>query len=552
MYLQPHPNAIPFLIATLISAGFAVTIWPRRAALGAIALLIHMLGLVIWSGATAAMWLSTSLHTQLFWLEFSVLGIALTPLTFFIFSLQISHNERLLTKPLILFLAIEPLIGLLLLWTNNYHHLIHGPAQLWVRNGLAELIWSPSLWFHVDTVYMYLVIIAGVWFLVRSMTHSGELHRGQIKTILAGACIPLVMDLIYLSPLSKHLSNLELSPLFFAISGGFYYYAITRQKFMDLIPVAHSALIQSMTDSVVVLDLQDRIVEMNPAAGQFLGVTPDDVIGRRAREVLLGWRELTQPFWSQPEVRTEIVISQDIPRYIDLNVTPMVDAKKRTTGRILVFHDITSRKQNESILKETNKKLHEQLEEIRVLRDQLREQAIRDPLTNLFNRRYLEEMLTQELARASRENYPVCVIMMDIDRFKRVNDTCGHRVGDDVLQTLATLIILHIRGFDAACRYGGEEFVIVMPKLSIETACERAEFLRKEFANMNLPCANMKSSPTLSIGLASYPFDGTSGEQLLDVADQALYVAKNSGRNRVVVYSAMIEKKESLEGKTSK
>lgn len=219
---------------------------------------------------------------------------------------------------------------------------------------------------------------------------------------------------------------------------------------------------------------------------------------------------------------------------------------------MLVFRDITLRKQNEAALKAKNKQLQEQLEENRALRDQLREQATRDPLTNLYNRRYLEEMLQQELARASREKYPVCLIMMDIDRFKLVNDTCGHKAGDEVLQALATLIVLHIRRFDAACRFGGEEFVIVMPLLSIETARQRAEFLRKEFAAMSLPCDGMKASPTLSIGLAVYPLDGMNGEQLLDAADQALYAAKRNGRNRVVVYSELAEKRESSEGKISR
>ncbi len=328
-------------------------------------------------------------------------------------------------------------------------------------------------------------------------------------------------------------------PLVHTLAGGIYVYAIYRTKLLDIVPVVHSTLINSMTDGVVVLDEQNRIVEMNPAAGQFLGMAPRLASGRDAREVLSNWQETNQPFWDQAEVHTEVLVAQEIPRTLNLSITPLLDGKKSITGRMLVFRDITSQKQQEASLSNTNKLLNEQLDEIRILRDQLSEQATRDPLTNLYNRRYLEEMLLKELARASRENYPVYVIMLDIDRFKRVNDTCGHKVGDEVLQSLASIITLHIRRFDTACRYGGEEFVIVMPKLSGETARERAEFLRREFANMPLPCTNMKGSPTLSIGLASYPLDGYEGEQLLDAADQAMYVAKSSGRNRVVSYSEL-------------
>lgn len=552
MQLQPHPFSIPFLLAAIVSAGFAVTIWRLRHAPGAISLFVHMLGLAIWSGANAALWLSTSLRAQLFWLDFTALGLAIIPFTFFTFSLQVTRNEQPLTRRLAFLLALEPLAGLLLVWTNNSHHLVYSPAQLWITNGLAELQWRPGLWLRVNTVYMILIISAGIWFLARSVSRNGKLHRQQMGIILAGACLPLIAELVQLSPLSKANWNLDLSPLLFTSSGGLYFYAISRRKFLDLVPVAHSRLLQSMTDGMIVLDLQDRIVEVNPAAEHFLGIQSAQVIGRKVRETLSGWEETTKPFWDQTDIRTEIVVMQDIPRTIDLNVTPLTDRKKRTTGRVLVFRDITRRKQDEAILKDTNKKLNEQLNEIRTLRDELRDQATRDPLTNLFNRRYLEEMLLQELSRASRENYPIGVIMMDIDRFKRVNDTCGHKAGDEVLQALAALIISHIRRFDAACRFGGEEFVIVMPRLPGEMARERAEFLRKEFANMPLPYADMKTSPTLSIGLASYPLDGNDSEQLLNAADQALYAAKSSGRNRVVVYSELVEKREKSESKISK
>lgn len=542
MQLQPHPFSIPFLLAAIVSAGFAVTIWRLRHAPGAISLFVHMLGLAIWSGANAAMLLSTSLHAQLFWLNFAALGLAIIPFTFFTFSLQVARNEQPLTRRLAFLLALEPLAGLLLVWTNDSHHLVYSPAQLWITNGLAELQWRPGLWLHVDAVYMILVISAGIWFLARSVSRNGELHRQQMGIILAGACLPLIAELVQLSPLSKANWNLDLSPLLFAIAGGLYFYAISRRKFLDLVPVAHSRLLQSMTDGMIVLDLQDRIVEINPAAEHFLGVQSAQVIGRKVRETLSGWEETTKPFWDQTDIRTEIVIAQDIPRTIDLKITPLIDSKKHSTGRMLVFRDITSRKRDEAALKRSNRQLREQLVEISALRDELHDQATRDPLTNLFNRRTLEETLAQEFSRAERENFPVCVIMLDIDRFKRVNDTCGHKAGDEVLQALAALIILHIRRFDMACRFGGEEFVIVMPHLSIETARERAEFLRREFANLPLPCADMKTSPTLSIGLASYPCDGANGDEVLSSADRALYAAKNAGRNRVVVYSELADK----------
>lgn len=539
MQLQAHPFSIPFLVAAVVSIRFAAIIWPRRKAPGAMPLFFHVVGLSVWSGGAAVMWASTSLRAQTFWMEFSSLGVILTPLTFLLFSLQASHYERLLSRRWLFVLAMEPLVGLILLLTNDLHHLVYNSAEMWLWKGLREIHWRPGPWYYIDTVYMYVIIFIGAAFLALSMHRNGELHRHQVKLILAGAYLPLIADLIYLSPLSDYLRNLDLAPLVFTISSGFYLFAIERRRFLDLIPVAHTTLLNSMTDGVVVLDDQGRIIDMNPAAGEFLGVIPGQVVGRRSREILYTWSETTQPFWDKSNLRTEVRVSGDNPRVLDLKITLLVDRKKRTRGRMMVFRDITRRKENESMLQAKNEQLQAQLEEIRILRDQLHEQATRDPLTNLYNRRYLEEMLQQELARASRENYPVCVIMIDIDRFKLVNDTCGHKTGDEVLQALATLIVLHIRRFDAACRFGGEEFVIVMPMLSVETARERAEFLRKEFAAMPVPCDTMEKSPTLSIGVASYPTDGVTGEQLLNAADHALYAAKGSGRNRTVIYSEL-------------
>jgi diguanylate cyclase (GGDEF)-like protein len=278
-------------------------------------------------------------------------------------------------------------------------------------------------------------------------------------------------------------------------------------------------------------------VEINPAAANFIGVTVAQAIGQRARPVLSRWEEITKPFWNQTEVRTEILVTQNPPCCLDLNITPLIDFKKTATGRMIVFRDITAHKHNEAALRNINEQLHVQLAEICTLQGQLHEQATRDPLTNLFNRRYLEEMLAQELARAERENYPVSMIMLDIDRFKRVNDTCGHKAGDETLQALANLIVLHIRRFDVACRFGGEEFVIVMPQVSAETAYERAEMVRRAFPKIDLPCVKKEARPTLSFGIAAYPFHGLNSEQLLKSADMALYAAKNSGRNRSVIYT---------------
>jgi diguanylate cyclase (GGDEF)-like protein/PAS domain S-box-containing protein len=167
------------------------------------------------------------------------------------------------------------------------------------------------------------------------------------------------------------------------------------------------------------------------------------------------------------------------------------------------------------------------------LRESLRSQAIRDPLTGLFNRRYLEETLGRELGRVKRVGAPLGVIMMDLDHFKQYNDTFGHSAGDELLSALGILLKSQIRGEDIACRYGGEEFLLILPGASVSIALERAEILRQAVKEMHRHHQGLKPT-TLSLGVAVYPDHGDTGLQLIRSADAALYRAKQAGRDRLM------------------
>ena len=166
----------------------------------------------------------------------------------------------------------------------------------------------------------------------------------------------------------------------------------------------------------------------------------------------------------------------------------------------------------------------------------MRELSIRDPLTDLFNRRYMEETLQREIARADRERIPLAVIMMDIDHFKRFNDELGHAAGDAVLQELGKLLFRGVRSADVACRYGGEELLLVLPGASLDVARQRAERVRSDVKNLQVERGGRPlGTITVSLGVAIFPDHGSTGEAVLESADAALYRAKNDGRDRVVV-----------------
>ena len=174
------------------------------------------------------------------------------------------------------------------------------------------------------------------------------------------------------------------------------------------------------------------------------------------------------------------------------------------------------------------------------LREALRSLSIRDPLTGLFNRRYLEETLDREVARARRNATPLAVLMLDVDHFKRFNDTYGHEAGDVVLRDFGMLLRETVRVSDIPCRYGGEEFLLILPDSTLEGALQRAEILRRSVAEMQPKLgAQPLGGITLSIGVAAFPHHADTSKSLVGAADAALYQAKAAGRDRVLAASAI-------------
>ena len=180
------------------------------------------------------------------------------------------------------------------------------------------------------------------------------------------------------------------------------------------------------------------------------------------------------------------------------------------------------------------------------LRDTLRNQSVRDALTGLFNRRYLEESLERELSRAKRNNSSVALLMIDVDHFKQFNDTSGHQAGDALLREMGALIKTRTRGQDIACRYGGEEFALVLTQITLKGAIDRAEKLRQEVRELNVQHGGQSlGTVSISVGVALFPEDGSTADELIRNADDALYRAKHEGRDRVVTTGG--EQGETLE-----
>ena len=222
-----------------------------------------------------------------------------------------------------------------------------------------------------------------------------------------------------------------------------------------------------------------------------------------------------------------------LKRFADLAAVALQNARLYEKAQ----QEIEFRRKTEIELRDANQLLQLQIERVELLQAQLRELAVRDSLTNLFNRRYLQEMLEVEFARSRRSGTSLTILMMDSDHLKEINDKYGHKAGDDFLVHIAEVVQSSIRAGDIACRYGGDEFVVVLSNVTEKIALERAEKLRESIAKHYIVYKNEKVSISVSIGIVVFPDHGSSGEVLLQKADQALYRAKRMGKNRIVVYS---------------
>lgn len=287
-------------------------------------------------------------------------------------------------------------------------------------------------------------------------------------------------------------------------------------------------LLQASPEAICISDLKGEVRYMSPRGISLFGMaSQDEIVGRNIMDLIAApdrplAKERFQQAIEEEDVglREYLFLRKDGSTFcIELNSALLREADGSPSGMLFVGRDISDRKKVEAALQEAY--MH------------LQHQAVRDPLTDLFNRRYMEETLERELARCQREELPLSLVMMDIDFFKNVNDTHGHKAGDIMLKALGELLQSDTRGEDIVCRYGGEEFVAILPSAAPNHAIARAEGWRRAFEALRIPYDNQTLKATLSCGVATFPQNGDNSEDLIRAADKALYKAKSDGRNCV-------------------
>ncbi len=526
-----YPHIVILLFASLAAFLMAGTIFRKKQIPATFCLGMVFISIGVWLFAGVFEAAATRPMLKILWTQIGYFGLVNIMPFIFVFVLKYFQNDQRFNAKQLIWLWLVPLLVLIAAWTNAWHG--------WVWSGFSEISSDYNIMFYehgflfwVGTAYMYFLVFASLVVLLREyFIYKHSPYRMQIVLMIIAILLPLVASLIYLVDmypiigLDWILLSMFFSTMLVAIS-------VLRFGFMDLLPIARDVLVENLDSGVLVVDQYKRIVDYNQRCADYLQTPAEGFFGKEICAFLASYgfrpkHRMEEGYW-----REEFYLNREPVRYLEVVCRPIKRASKTPQGWLLVLNDITTVKLKEAEVQETNRKLIVQLAETERLKSILEEQAVRDALTNLYNRRYLEDTLEREIARAIRNMHFIALLMLDIDYFKLVNDQYGHDVGDQVLCVMAEVLTTCCRKEDVACRFGGEEFLLLIPNISVRAAKERAEEIRLSFIRR---CQDLSQQVhvTVSIGVSMYPQHADTARLLFRRADQALYAAKHAGRNQV-------------------
>ena len=520
MRWQLTPYAIPSLVAALASLAMVPFAWRRRHAPGAKAFVALCLSAAWWSAFQTLGVSASELASKLALAKAQWLGIAAAPLAWLAFALSFGGRGAWLSAPRFALLGVVPAVSVGLALSNGSHGL------MWKSVGLAEgapfvalaLVRGP--WFAVQFVYSYLLVAASTLIILGALGDSPR-YRREAAAVAAAPLLVAGANLLYFSPMNP-VPFLDLTPLGIALGALVLGPALFRHRLLDLVPVARVRIVEGMSEGVLVLDPEGRVLDLNPAAEGMLGMPASRILGAAITDSVPALASLVARESRQPEP-----LSLDpggAGRAYEVTVTALATGEQ--AGRLVVLRDTTERRRAEEALRQAQAELQRANEELRRLADT-------DPLTGLGSRRHFFERLAGEIARARRHRQPLAVVMIDLDDFKRVNDTHGHVVGDRVLAAVARGIEAAKRESDVVGRLGGEEFALILPSTDAEGGRELAERVRERLrSERHRPPEGEAFSVTASLGVAELCEAVRDGDALLGLADGALYRAKAMGRDR--------------------
>lgn len=503
-----------------VSAALAVVLarfaWQHRRVPGAAPFSLAALLVAAWSLAAAAEAVSATLPAKLLWNSVQYLARALLPVLWLLLAAEHTGFSLPRLRRVLPWLSVLPVVTLALVFTNDWHGLIAADVRFDTGGPLPVLVRSPGAWHWIHALYSGLLLAISALLLLRDAARDPA--RSRAPALLAALLLPLAWAGVYwLRPWSTPVA--DLAPVAATLAGVVALWALFGARPFGVSPVARDRVLESLADPVVVLDSRGRVADFNPAAAETLGWTRRAALNRPAGEALAAWPALAAACAGQAPPPAELALDGPAgPRHFDLRLSVLAEPHGRPLGQLVMLHDVTRRKQ---------------------LEDDLRCLAVTDALTGLPNRRRFFEALADEVRRARRYQTPLALVLLDVDDFKRLNDTFGHPAGDVALAALAATLRQAARASDLPSRQGGDEFAVLLPhtgRIGAEAAARR---LRDAARAVVDPGGQPLS---LSMGIAELDPDpppganpAAEGDALLARADQALHAAKRTGSGAIVV-----------------
>lgn len=340
-----HQYAFALIISSAISALVAAMAWRRRTAPGAAGLTLAMTTLIAWALPYAVRWLMQDIAWQYFWLDATYLGVVTAPTAFFIFALQVTNRSEWLTRRKKLLLVVEPLLTLLVLFTDQYHGLFYAGLRS------TGTILDGGPWFWVNAIYSYILLLIALILFVKMFLRTKYIFRHQAGVMVLGMLMPWVSNAIGILKISPF-PQLDLTPFTFTISGAIFAFGLFRLHLLDIVPIARDQLVESMSDGVIVIDDALRIVDLNPAARNLLGLH-DHHIGQPAETALEFWRHVGITAAEKPETQAEIQIAHSSSSFFEARVSQLYGYHHKANGYLIILRDITDRKQTQMKLQQS-------------------------------------------------------------------------------------------------------------------------------------------------------------------------------------------------------
>jgi PAS domain S-box-containing protein len=339
--------AVPLFVGAAILFGISLISWRRRSTRGAVWMCLLGLAPGIYVLGYALELGSTTLSEAMRWLRVEYIGVVTVPVILLCLILTYTDHQRLLTPVNLMALCAVPAMTLIYAWTNRWHELIWKHPAFEAVGDRYAVIFTPGLWYWVHVAYLWTLVMGSIILLVRAYPKATGLYRKQVCVFLVAVAVPLVAFAVYLSGLGP--TGLDLTPFALIVTAVAMAWGIFNYQMLDIVPVAREAVVASMTDAVVVLDTQNRVVDLNPAGERLFGPDPQRCVGRLATECFPKECEVTVEGEATLPSQAEIALQvQGSKRFFDMRLSPLYSRSGRREGRLIVLRDITRSKQAEN------------------------------------------------------------------------------------------------------------------------------------------------------------------------------------------------------------